>query len=340
MSDVCFRLARPGEDGRIAEFINANFDMRLPLIHRPEFYEHYYKALGNMPQFALAEQDGELLSAAGYIAAAQGPHPDVWVSVWVAKKGHNGIGLELMNSLPGLLGAEVVACNNIRPKTCKLYEFLGWTAGRIPHYYRLAPRPAYRLAVPAPGSTRLPVTGDLILTRLPDAQALQALGMPSTPHTPRKDCWYLRRRYFEYPHYHYDVWAALPPGQPLRGGARLLAYVVTRLTPAGSGGPEVPVLRLVDFIGPDEALPRLGAALDGLLRDTGAEYMDCYCAGISAETWAAAGFTERREGDGAVIPNYLNPPLAANTEYYYFTNSPENFVLFKADGDQDRPNLQ
>ena len=28
-----------------------------------------------------------------------------------------------------------------------------------------------------------------------------------------------------------------------------------------------------------------------------------------------------------------------NTEYYYFTNQPDGFVLFKADGDQDRPNL-
>ena len=54
---------------------------------------------------------------------------------------------------------------------------------------------------------------------------------------------------------------------------------------------------------------------------------------------AAAGFSERREGDGTVIPNYLTPPLRENTEYYYFTNRPEGFVLFKADGDQDRPNL-
>ena len=50
--------------------------------------------------------------------------------------------------------------------------------------------------------------------------------------------------------------------------------------------------------------------------------------------------TPRLEGDGSVIPNYLTPPLLENTEYYYFTNKPENFVLFKADGDQDRPNLK
>ena len=87
------------------------------------------------------------------------------------------------------------------------------------------------------------------------------------------------------------------------------------------------------------ALARLGTALDRMLAESGAEYLDCYCAGIPAETMAAAGLSQRQEGDGTVIPNYLDPPVQENTEYYYFTNRPEGFVLFRADGDQDRPNL-
>ncbi len=43
MSDLfVLRLARPGEDARIADFINQNFDMRLPLINRADFYQFYY----------------------------------------------------------------------------------------------------------------------------------------------------------------------------------------------------------------------------------------------------------------------------------------------------------
>ena len=84
----------------------------------------------------------------------------------------------------------------------------------------------------------------------------------------------------------------------------------------------------------------LGKAIDQLMQQTGAEYADCYCWGIPAEVFRAAGFCERREGDGAVIPNYLTPPVDDNTEYYFFTSRPENFTLFKADGDQDRPNLK
>lgn len=128
MSDLVLRLARPGEDARIADFINQNFDMRLPLINRADFYQFYYAHTpGAAPQFALAEQDGEILCAAGYILANQSETPDIWVSVWVAAKGHNGVGLELMDALSRLLNARVVACNNIRANTCVLYHF--W-AGR------------------------------------------------------------------------------------------------------------------------------------------------------------------------------------------------------------------
>ncbi len=103
MSDLVLRLARPGEDARIADFINQNFDMRLPLINRADFYQFYYAHTpGAAPQFALAEQDGEILCAAGYILANQSETPDIWVSVWVAAKGHNGVGLELMDALSGL----------------------------------------------------------------------------------------------------------------------------------------------------------------------------------------------------------------------------------------------
>ena len=47
------------------------------------------------------------------------------LGIWVAEKGHNGVGLELMNALPELTHARVLACNNIRAATCALYHFFG-----------------------------------------------------------------------------------------------------------------------------------------------------------------------------------------------------------------------
>lgn len=326
MSAPVLRLARPDEAQKVVDFINANFDWRLPLVNREEYFNFYYKS-GEQLQFALAEAEGALVAVAGYIRASNAPDADIWVSVWVAAKGHNGVGLELMDALPTLTGAQVVACNNIRPKTMAFYRFLGWYADRVGHFYRLAGLPEYRLAR-VTDATVLPAGGDLTLEPVKSPEALAARGMPASPHTPRKDVWYMQRRYFAFPHLTYSVYAA-------KAGGHLLAYLVCRVVDSGQGK----ALRIADFVGDTSLLPRLGAAIDELLKQSGAEYAECYCAGVDPAVMAAAGFCERREGDANILPNYLQPPLFENTEYYYFTSDPDRFVLFKADGDQDRPNL-
>ena len=326
MSAPVLRLARPDEAQKVVDFINANFDWRLPLVNREEYFNFYYRS-GEQLQFALAEMEGVLVAVAGYIRAASVPDADIWVSVWVAAKGHNGVGLELMDALPALTGARVVSCNNIRPRTMAFYRFLGWHADRVGHFYRLAGLDEYRLArVTDP--TVLPAGGDLTLEPVESAEALAALGMPDSPHAPRKDVWYMQRRYFAFPHLTYSVYAA-------KGGGRLLAYLVCRVVDSGQGK----MLRIADFVGDTALLPRLGGAIDRLLKQSGAEYAECYCAGVDPAVMAAAGFCERKEEDGNILPNYLQPPLFENSEYYYFTSDPGRFVLFKADGDQDRPNL-
>lgn len=326
-----FRLALPGEEAQVVDFVNRNFDWKLPLVNRPEYFDFYYHNTESL-QFAIAEENGEWLAVAGYILANRAQSPDLWVSVWVAVPGHNGVGLELMDALPRLTGARVVACNNIRPKTMAFYRFLGWHADRVPHYYRLAQQDTYRLArVQDP--TILPAGGDLTLDTVSSVTRLQGLGLPPTSHTPKKDLWYLARRYYGFPHLAYQVYSVCEQG-------KLLAYLVTRtVDTAPDSADNVRALRIVDFIGKDEVLPRIGGAIDGLIQAAGAEYAECYCWGIPAEIFAQAGFCERKEDSCNIIPNYLTPPLYENTEYYFFTNQPEGFVLFKADGDQDRPNL-
>lgn len=327
MSETTFRLAVPGEKKQVIDFINQHFDWKLPLVNLPEYFEFYYQS-GKELQYALAFVDGELSAVAGYIRANSSARPDIWVSVWVAKKGLNGVGLELMNALPELTGANVVACNNIRPKTMAFYRFLGWDAQRMGHFYRLAGLPEYHLAkISEP--TILPVSGDLTLMLVDSPLSLAALGLPDSPHTPKKDLWYLTRRYFSFPHLAYQIHTACSED------GKALCYLVSRVVDSGVGK----VLRIVDFVGDTALLPRLGSAINRLLQESEAEYAELYCAGVSAEILAAAGFSERTEQSENVLPNYLTPPLFENTEYYYFTNRPKNFVMFKADGDQDRPNL-
>lgn len=319
---VACRLAKPEERGLITAFLDEHWGSPHPLVHREEWFRHYYVSDSGALQFALAFRGEELAAVAGYIRANSAPRPDIWVSIWCAKKGQNGAGLELMAALPGLAGARVTACNNIRPETMVFYTFLGYTAARLPHYYRLADRAQYKVARVAE-KILLPVGGGPALVPVADEAELARVYRAPAGVRPEKDVWYLSRRYFRYPFQHYDVWH-------LDG-----ALLVTRTVPVNGTA----VLRVVDYVGAPEGFARFGPGIARLMAETGAEYADCYCAGISPEVMAAAGFAPRQADCANIIPNYLTPPLYENTEYYYFTSDPAGFVMFKADGDQDRPNL-
>lgn len=324
------RLARPDEGPAVAAFLDAHWGEKHPLVHLPDFFDFYYRPFGpdGPLQFAFAEQDGVPVAAAGYIRANRLERPDVWVSIWCAAKGASGSGLELMAALPKLVGARLLACNNIRPKTMPFYTFLGYTAARLPHFYRLADRPQYRVARVA-RRVLLPAGGDASLRALPDAAALAACGYtPDPARRPYKDLWYLTRRYYHYPRQRYDVWGVETDGA-------VSALLVTRCVPVNGTA----VLRVVDYTGAPAAFAHLGTAIGRLMAECGAEYADCYCCGVPKAAMEAAGFCAREPDDANIIPNYLTPPLYENTEYCYFTSQPEGFTMFRADGDQDRPNI-
>lgn len=315
------RLAQLCEKQDIVDFMKIHWGEDHPLLCCDKFFNHYYVDGINL-QFALALQENKIVALAGYIRANHRPQPDIWISIWCASKEHNGAGLELLDALPTLAHARIVACNNIRLQTLPLYRFLGYTAERLPHYYRLAKKAEYTVAKVI-DRTILPCGEGPLPVAVTTVAELSAFYAPNETIAPVKDIWYLERRYFEYPYQAYQVW---------RVGTCLL---ITRIVSVK----DTYVLRIVDFIGRPQQFSAMGRAVDVLLQQYNAEYADCYCAGVSATLMHQAGFSVRDENSDNTIPNYLNPPLYENTEYYYCVNQPMDFMLFKADGDQDRPNL-
>lgn len=330
MSDFSFRLATLADKPALLEFMNTHWGSRHPLVNLPDYFTYYYQdgcEARDCLNFALClNADDSIAALCGFIPSCA-DHSQVWVSIWCADKKAKGSGLELMSKMPQLTGAKLLSCNNIRPNTIPFYEFLGYTGARMGHWYRLGQHETFRVASPA-DVHRLPVSGDGYLKRFADADAMEAAFCPPERAKPYKDGWYLRRRYFDYPRQEYLVYGGF-----LDGVCRLL-FCLRRVVVEGTV-----VLRLCDVVGPAALLPQFGAALDRLVEEYDAEYLDLYCWGLADESLTGAGFTERKENDETVIPHYLDPPLYKNVDFYLFTSDPAGFVMFRADGDQDRPNI-
>ncbi len=340
MSTYDFRLCTAEEKPRIIDFMDDNWGSKHPLLHVNEFFDFYYDSKSEQYkseplrpiQFAVACEDEKIIALVGYIYTCNNEPFDIWVSIWCAVKGKNGIGLELMSKLPELTNCRVMACNNIRPKTIPFYTFLGYTADKLSHYYRILDKKEYVVAQ-INNKKILKAGGSATLELINTTEQLQSSYVCDQKFKPCKDLWYIKRRYFNYPLKTYEVYGVrLNQNKSNLYDALLITHTATYN--------ETNILRIVDYIGKPDLFAEVGSAINNVMLQKSAEYADCYCYGISEQIFELAGFCKRDENDLNIIPNYLDPPVFENTDYYFFTSNADDFTMFKADGDQDRPNIK
>ncbi len=101
------------------------------------------------------------------------------------------------------------------------------------------------------------------------------------------------------------------------------------------GGDGVRVLRVVDCL--DPAMLKT-IYWETLMKDTGTDVAEFYCAGFDSADLEQAGF-RRRIGDEIIIPSHFEPYEHRNVEIDYAIKCDRPWRLTRGDGDMDRPNV-
>lgn len=145
---------------------------------------------------------------------------------------------------------------------------------------------------------------------------------------PYKEDWYIEKRYFNHPIYHYRVWGIVIDGE-------VLALLVGRQVVLE----KAKILRFVDFIGDIENLALIGKAAKAIIISNGYEYADFLLHGVPEDVMNKAGFVRKMEEEENIIPNYFEPFVQSNVEIWFETTT-EDMIIFRADADADRPNFR
>ncbi|MDF2511442.1 MAG: hypothetical protein K0S04_1308 [Herbinix sp.] len=143
---------------------------------------------------------------------------------------------------------------------------------------------------------------------------------------PYKEDWYIKKRYFDHPIYHYRVWG-------VNVGGKIQALLMGRKIELN----DTKIMRFVDFIGNIKDLALISDGVKNILQQEQYEYADFLLCGVSEEIMNKAGFVLNKEEDFNIIPNYFEPFVQQNVEIWFETSHPD-MILFKADADADRPN--
>ena len=263
------------------------------------------------------------------------PNDQIFMALWSAneKKGI-GIGLRLFQKTLNEYKPKFVCSVGINPRLVTFHRRQGFKVGIMDHHVILSPYVKEFIIAKVPDKIR--VRSQRIKSKISykkisgDDLACLPTNSLYLYQRPLKSDTYIINRYINHPMYDYSIYKIVKED-------KLLALCVIRQVVER----DVRVLRFVDFIGPNNVFPLLQGFALSLFRKTNAEYLDIYSHGIPLVLFQKAGFLNRHNIKGLVIPNHFEPfsgdvmDLIFGYKNFYTDTSVR---IFRADDDQDRPN--
>lgn len=329
------RLALPDDVPHIMKFIDEHWKHNHIMAVNRELFEYEYVHADEVDFVIAVKKTTDTIEAIfGFLRCTRYRTGDIWGSMWkVNDEGDNVglLGIELAKRVYSLTGCKSHIGNGANPETTIPIRrtFFRERVGKMKQYYWLNPyRSDYSIAIikqkwipKKQGGLSYQVKVIQSFEQLEKEFQIQSVGSK-----PYKDMWYINHRFFQHPIYHYNVYGILDEG-------RIKAVFVTKKIEIKDSS----ILRIVDYIGDHNLIKGLYEILDEWVRNSNYEYVDFYEFGISDTIMTSAGFKDREEYDN-IIPNYFEPFVQENIDIWVHYKE-EGTTFFKADGDQDRPNL-
>ena len=335
---IHIRFAQKEDIEGIINFLRKHWNGNSILVKSRKIFEYQY-CRGDKCHFVIAIDDitNEIYGLKGYIPLNQTETPDIAAALAIVLQGVRPmLGMEIQRFLEKETKCRWLCATGLNPNTSvRVYKLFRnkYTVNKLNHYYRLSDRDEYYVAKVVKKNI-LPVNiGSAYLKQLKSIDELNTTFdiKSCRNHKPYKDIYYLQYRYFNHPIYHYSVMGIMLPGD-----SKALGLIFARENECNG----TKALRIVDYIGDKEAISIAGSSIQNWMDERNYEYIDFYCYGIPHEILTKAGFVLRDNLDPNIIPNYFEPFVQDNVDiYFFYTGVDPLCTIFKADGDQDRPNL-
>ncbi|MCR5514848.1 MAG: hypothetical protein K6F41_00180 [Lachnospira sp.] len=332
------RLANLDDVPLIMKFIDECWRKGHIMSRSRELFDYEY-VHNNEVDFVIAidKFSKDLEAIFGFIRCQKERNQDIWGSMWKVRDDHDNmklLGIELARRVYILTGCRMHIGNGANPNTTIPLRkiFFREKTAKMKQFYRLNRKiKDYKIALIKDEDNSFEnletnTRDDYSLKKIDNFKELEnSYNLNKTDIYPVKDAYYIKHRYFEHPFYNYLVYGIEINGQT---SAVIFLRQINIM--------ESSVLRIVDFLGDEEALVGISPSLDKLMQEKKAEYVDFYQFGLEDEILRKAGFINR-EDTRNIIPNYFEPFLQENADIWVHYIM-DNTRFFKADGDQDRPN--
>lgn len=334
-----FRRAKLDDTDRVMRFIRDYWKKNHILANDRDFflYEHGDKDEVN---FIICENkgDGDLVGIHGFIpySWAEELRHVCGVMTMIKKDTLPMLGVELIKRFIEITEYQTYCGIGTNPKTMVplVKRIFKRYVGKMEHYYRLNEKIDEFTIASIANRKKCDLenqegkqAGLLEFENFDEVKRRFVLNKPYK-YLPYKEDWYIEKRYFNHPIYHYRVFGIVVNG---RIGSLLIGRQVEHANKK--------IIRFVDFIGDIAELPRVNQAIREIIESNGYEYADFLLHGVPEEIMNKAGFVRKTEDEGNIIPNYFEPFVQSNVTIWC-EKSHEDMIIFRADADADRPSMR
>ena len=331
-NSVKVRHAKNDEVDAVVDFIRNHYYIHnhVYVRERELFLEHHFVNDSLCFSLAINEEDGSIAGIAGYFPSNSSNHPDLFVSMLQTAGSGSGLtGIKMIQEVERYTGARSLISSGCVKSVLPIYRFLGYEVGSLKHYYRYADLPSYSIAVIDNPLEQAYASGNANIVLLETMEEVNSVFDFDSyaDNVPYKDADYVSRRYYDNLGYDYSVFGIM------RNDVCHALMIGREVEHAGAKA-----FKIIDYIGDRYIIGEAGKGIDALLYDRHYEFIDFYEWGIDDEVMKNAGFTELVENDINIIPHYYEPFEQRNIEIFFFASVPENCIVVRADGGQDRPN--
>jgi hypothetical protein len=337
-NNMSISLASINDISEIMSFINSEWKEGHILARDPNFFRYEHQS-GNQVNFVISKNgnlhiDGVL----GFIPTALEEESDVFTVIWkVSRNNQNPIlGIQLLQYLQTVKNVKTVLSVGINKKTVGIYKYLGMYTDSLDQFVMVNKNiQEFKIAKvdTIKDFNNIPISPveSYVIKNVKNDLELSDFDFEKYRHNiPFKNKKYFNKRYFQHTIYNYVVYAMYINDE-------IVGLAVTRVQSFNDSK----VLRIVDFIGDDNYFEHFGGFFMELIMKEGYEYADFYSFGLDKEILRRAGFyiIDPLKED-LIIPNHFSPYVQKNITILFFVDSDKiiNLKLYKADGDQDRPN--
>ncbi len=331
--EFTIRFAKKSDIDKIMKFIDEFWKKGHILSRDKVLFEWQY---GNNDGFNIViglDKYDNIQGILGYITYDSSDNKDIALALWKANPSTGFLGLRLLKYLMDKEVYNSIICPGINMKTTsKIYEHVGMKVGTMVQWYRLAKKTNYYIAKVVDNKIppHIDTENDFNVFEVGSIDELKEFydfrASSLTPCIPYKSEQYIDKRYFKHPQYRYRIYAITKNGESVN------AAIILRIQNSNGSN----ALRLIDCLGELKYIEFITEDLDRLMEKFDCEYIDVYEAGIDDGLFISAGWT-KVDDEGNIIPDYFHPFELKKIDIHYAT-SDSSAILFKGDGDQDRPN--